>query len=102
MTKKGRLAGCRCRRADWFHERSGVERALQPLSGDRRGLDTEEVTGDGNGGYWLCDEYGPFLRSISTAKVKFSPNTAQRRRPAKQAVAGGLPNILKWRQLTAV
>ena len=55
--------------------------ALQPLSGDRRGLDTEGVTGDGNGGYWLCDEYGPFLIHID-GKVKFRqirPNAAGRR-----------------------
>ncbi|MGM3336500.1 esterase-like activity of phytase family protein, partial [Bacillus cereus group sp. BC10] len=35
--------------------------ALQTLTGDKRGLDTEGITPDGKGGYWLCDEYGPFI-----------------------------------------
>ncbi|WP_061796189.1 esterase-like activity of phytase family protein [Serratia ficaria] len=71
--------------------------ALQRLPSDRRGLDTEGIVGDGQGGYWLCDEYGPFLIHIDgKGKIlaKYGP-TAQ---PGEQAVAGGLPNIIKWRQ----
>ena len=71
--------------------------ALQPLSGDRRGLDTEGVTGDGNGGYWLCDEYGPFLIHID-GKGKILAKYGPTPQAGEQAVAGGLPNILKWRQ----
>ncbi|MCT9872217.1 esterase-like activity of phytase family protein, partial [Paenarthrobacter aurescens] len=29
---------------------------LKVLQGDNRGLDTEGITLDGKGGYWLCDE----------------------------------------------
>lgn len=70
---------------------------LQQLSGDKRGLDIEGITPDGNGGYWLCDEYGPFIINIdSNGKIlkKYGPQAEQ----GEQGVAGGLPNILKWRQ----
>ena len=39
---------------------------LHRLKGDNRGLDTEGITPDGKGGYWLCDEYGPFLINIDS------------------------------------
>lgn len=71
--------------------------ALQPLPGDRRGLDTEGITPDGKGGYWLCDEYGPFIIHIdANGKIleKHGPQAEQ----GEQAVASGLPNIVKWRQ----
>lgn len=71
--------------------------ALQPLSGDRRGLDTEGVIGDGNGGYWLCDEYGPFLIHVDD-KGKILAKYGPTPQAGEQAVASGLPNILKWRQ----
>ncbi|MBV6693787.1 esterase-like activity of phytase family protein [Serratia quinivorans] len=70
---------------------------LKTLQSDRRGLDTEGITADGKGGYWLCDEYGPFLIHIdSQGKIlaKYGPTPEQ----GEQAVAGGLPNIIKWRQ----
>lgn len=70
---------------------------LQPLSGDNRGLDTEGITPDGQGGYWLCDEYGPFLIHVDAqGKIlaKYGPQPADQ----EKAVARGLPNILKWRQ----
>ncbi|HCK01150.1 MAG TPA: hypothetical protein DHV72_14175 [Serratia grimesii] len=70
---------------------------LKTLPGDRRGLDTEGITEDGKGGYWLCDEYGPFLIHIdSQGKIlaKYGPTAEQ----GELAVAGGLPNIIKWRQ----
>jgi len=70
---------------------------LKTLQGDKRGLDTEGITADGKGGYWLCDEYGPFLIHIdSQGKIlaKYGPMPEQ----GEQAVAGGLPNIIKWRQ----
>ncbi|WP_439075989.1 esterase-like activity of phytase family protein [Serratia sarumanii] len=71
--------------------------ALQPLSGDRRGLDTEGIIGDGNGGYWLCDEYGPFLIHVD-GKGKILAKYGPTPQAGEQAVASGLPNILKWRQ----
>ncbi|MFI8417612.1 esterase-like activity of phytase family protein [Serratia sp. NPDC078593] len=70
---------------------------LQTLPSDQRGLDTEGITPDGKGGYWLCDEYGPFLIHIDgNGKIlaKYGPQPQN----GEQAVAGGLPNILKWRQ----
>ncbi|CAI0703023.1 Uncharacterized protein conserved in bacteria [Serratia entomophila] len=70
---------------------------LQALHGDRRGLDTEGVTGDGNGGYWLCDEYGPFLIHVD-GQGKILAKHGPTALPGEQAVAGGLPNIIKWRQ----
>lgn len=70
---------------------------LQPLTSDKRGLDTEGIAPDGKGGYWLCDEYGPFLIHIDRqGKIlaKYGPTPLQ----GEQAVATGLPNIIKWRQ----
>ncbi len=70
---------------------------LQQLSGDKRGLDTEGITPDGKGGYWLCDEYGPFIINIDAKGrilKKYGPQAEQN----EQGVAGGLPNIIKWRQ----
>lgn len=70
---------------------------LQQLSSDKRGLDTEGITPDGKGGYWLCDEYGPFIINIdANGKIlkKYGPQAEQ----GEQGVAGGLPNIIKWRQ----
>ncbi|MCG8710610.1 esterase-like activity of phytase family protein [Brenneria sp. 4F2] len=71
--------------------------ALQPLKASKRGLDTEGITPDGTGGFWLCDEYGPFLIHIDAqGKIlqKFGPTPVG----AEQSVATGLPNIIKWRQ----
>jgi hypothetical protein len=70
---------------------------LQQLKSDKRGLDTEGVTPDGKGGYWLCDEYGPFVIHVDAdGKIlkKYGPQAEQ----GEQGVAGGLPNIVKWRQ----
>jgi hypothetical protein len=39
---------------------------LKVLKGDNRGLDTEGITPDGKGGYWLCDEYGSFLINVDS------------------------------------
>ncbi|MFE8101943.1 esterase-like activity of phytase family protein [Brenneria goodwinii] len=71
--------------------------ALLPLNTSKRGLDTEGITPDGKGGFWLCDEYGPFLIHIDAqGKIlkKFGPTPAG----GEQSVATGLPNIIKWRQ----
>lgn len=71
--------------------------ALLSLSTSQRGLDTEGITPDGNGGFWLCDEYGPFLIHIDAqGKIlkKFGPTPSG----AEQSVATGLPAIIKWRQ----
>ena len=70
---------------------------LQLLGSDKRGLDTEGITADGNGGYWICDEYGPFIAHISAdgqILQKYGPQAEG----GEQGVAGGLPNIIKWRQ----
>ncbi|WP_279046136.1 esterase-like activity of phytase family protein [Cedecea davisae] len=70
---------------------------LKQLSSDKRGLDTEGITPDGKGGYWICDEYGPFVINIdANGKIlkKYGPQAEH----GEQGVAGGLPNIVKWRQ----
>lgn len=62
-----------------------------------RGLDTEGLVSDGKDGFWLCDEYGPFLIHVDAhGKVlaKYGPSADQN----EKAIATGLPNILKWRQ----
>ena len=72
--------------------------ALQPIAlTDNRGLDTEGLVPDGQGGYWLCDEYGPFLIHVDgQGKIlkKFGPEA----QAGEQQVAGGLPSLLAWRQ----
>ncbi|NKI73429.1 esterase-like activity of phytase family protein [Dickeya sp. CFBP 2040] len=70
---------------------------LKKLSDDRRGLDTEGITLDGQGGFWLSDEYGPFLIHID-AQGSILEKVGPTPLPGEQAVASGLPNILKWRQ----
>lgn len=63
----------------------------------RNGLDSEGIVSDGKGGFWICDEYGPFIAHLdSTGKIleKFGPQPLE----GEQSVAGGLPNIVKWRQ----
>ncbi|MCS2170447.1 esterase-like activity of phytase family protein [Scandinavium sp. TWS1a] len=70
---------------------------LKTLTGDNRGLDTEGITPDGKGGFWLCDEYGPFMINVdSNGKIiaKHGPQALD----GEKSVAGGLPNIIKWRQ----
>lgn len=69
---------------------------LHRLKGDNRGLDTEGITPDGKGGYWLCDEYGPFLINIDS-KGKILAIHGPQAAEGEKAIAGGLPNILKWR-----
>lgn len=73
---------------------------LHRLKGDNRGLDTEGITPDGKGGYWLCDEYGPFLINIDS-KGKILAIHGPQAAEGEKAIAGGLPNILKWRQANA-
>ncbi|MDU4092214.1 MAG: esterase-like activity of phytase family protein [Pantoea sp.] len=76
---------------------AALNEALQAIGSDKRGLDTEGITSDGNGGYWICDEYGPFIAHISAdGKIlqKYGPQAAS----GEQSVADGLPNIIKWRQ----
>ncbi|EER9344368.1 TPA: esterase-like activity of phytase family protein [Escherichia coli] len=70
---------------------------LKTLPSDNRGLDTEGITFDGKGGYWLCDEYGPFLINIDH-KGKILSIHGPHPDKDERAIAGGLPNILKWRQ----
>ncbi|MCT4703920.1 esterase-like activity of phytase family protein [Enterobacteriaceae bacterium H20N1] len=71
-----------------------LDDTLQQLPSDKRGLDTEGITPDGKGGYWLCDEYGPFIVNIDAQGKILKQYGPQ----AEQGVAGGLPNIIKWRQ----
>jgi hypothetical protein len=72
--------------------------AFKPLTEhSERGLDTEGLVSDGNDGFWLCDEYGPFLIHVDArGKIlaKYGPSADQN----EKAIASGLPNILKWRQ----
>ena len=72
--------------------------ALQPIAlTDSRGLDTEGLVSDGQGGFWLCDEYGPFLIHVDgQGKIlkQFGPDA----QAGEQQVAAGLPSVLAWRQ----
>jgi hypothetical protein len=70
---------------------------LKVLKGDNRGLDTEGITPDGKGGYWLCDEYGPFLINVDQ-RGKILAIHGPQANEGEKSIAGGLPNILKWRQ----
>ncbi|WP_394516662.1 esterase-like activity of phytase family protein [Pantoea sp. SGAir0175] len=70
---------------------------LNVLQGDNRGLDTEGITLDGKGGYWLCDEYGPFLINVDKQGRILAIHGPQAMEGEK-SIAGGLPNVLKWRQ----
>lgn len=70
---------------------------LARLRYDRRGLDIEGITPDGKGGFWLCDEYGPFMIHIDAQGnilEKKGPTPAE----GEKSIASGLPSIIKWRQ----
>lgn len=63
----------------------------------RNGMDSEGIVSDGKGGFWICDEYGPFIAHLdSSGKIlkKYGPQPLA----GEESVAGGLPNIVKWRQ----
>lgn len=70
---------------------------LKTLTGDNRGLDTEGLTPDGKGGFWLCDEYGPFIVNVD-GKGKILAIHGPQALDGEKSIAGGLPNIIKWRQ----
>lgn len=70
---------------------------LKKLTGDNRGLDTEGIAPDGKGGFWLCDEYGPFIINVD-ANGKILAVHGPQAQDGEKSVAGGLPNIIKWRQ----
>lgn len=60
---------------------------MNDLGTDVNGLDTEGITRDKDGNFWLCDEYGPFLiKTDSNGKIleKYGPGI-------------GLPSILAQR-----
>lgn len=60
---------------------------MNDLGTDVNGLDTEGITRDKDGNFWLCDEYGPFLiKTDSNGKIleKYGPGM-------------GLPSILAQR-----
>lgn len=74
-----------------------LSETLEILSTVDNGLDLEGIVSDGKDGYWVCDEYGPFIAHISadgTILKKLGPTPNEN----EKAVASGLPNILKWRQ----
>lgn len=71
--------------------------SMKVLKGDNRGLDTEGITPDGKGGYWLCDEYGPFLVNVDRSGKILAMHGPQAENGEK-SIAGGLPNVIKWRQ----
>lgn len=72
--------------------------ALKPVTEQsERGLDTEGLVSDGKDGFWLCDEYGPFLIHVDAKGnilAKFGPTADKDEKQSRP----GLPNILKWRQ----
>lgn len=66
-------------------------------SPDARGLDTEGIAADGKGGYWVSDEYGPFLLHVDgqgRILAKWGPTADA----GQKSVATGLPAVLRWRQ----
>lgn len=74
-----------------------LSETLEVLSTVDNGLDLEGIVSDGQDGYWISDEYGPFIAHISAdgtllKKLGPTPNSDEK------GVASGLPNILKWRQ----
>ena len=72
--------------------------ALQPIAlTDSRGLDTEGLVADGQGGFWLCDEYGPFLIHVD-GQGKILKQFGPEAQSGEQQVAAGLPSVLAWRQ----
>lgn len=71
--------------------------SMNVLKGDNRGLDTEGITPDGKGGYWLCDEYGPFLVNVDRSG-KILAMLGPQAKNGEKSIAGGLPNVIKWRQ----
>ncbi len=70
---------------------------LDILESKTNGLDVEGIVADGNGGYWLSDEYGPFLIHID-AQGKILEQLGPTPNEAEKGIATGLPNIIKWRQ----
>ncbi len=61
--------------------------AMKNLGTDKNGLDTEGLTVDANGNFWISDEYGPFIIKADmngTILEKYGPGT-------------GLPTILASR-----
>lgn len=74
-----------------------LSETLEVLESIDNGLDMEGIVSDGSGGYWVSDEYGPFIVRVNsdgliTEKYGPTPNKGEK------GVATGLPNIIKWRQ----
>jgi hypothetical protein len=77
-----------------------LDSSLRPIpqAVDARGLDTEGIVSDGKDGFWVCDEYGPFILHLDkTGRI------IQKLGPAADASdgkpeTGGLPSILQYRQ----
>lgn len=64
-----------------------LDSGMKKLSYDNNGLDTEGISLDREGHFWVCDEYGPFI-------LEFDRNGKMM---AKYAPGDGLPEILKYR-----
>ena len=66
---------------------TALDMDLNNLGYDNNGLDSEGISVDKDGNFWICDEYGPFLVKLdSTGKVleKYEPGD-------------GLADVLKYR-----
>lgn len=64
-----------------------LDENLRDLGYDENGLDTEAISLDSKGNFWVCDEYGPFIVQFDkTGKMlkKYGPGL-------------GLPEVLKYR-----
>lgn len=60
------------------------------LAFDANGIDPEAIAVDPDGKHvWLCDEYGPYLIKVAAGSGRIA---------AKFAPAGGLPEVIKFRQ----
>lgn len=70
---------------------------LDILESPTNGLDLEGIVADGEGGFWLSDEYGPFMIRIDQ-QGKILEQLGPTPNAAEKGIATGLPNIIKWRQ----
>lgn len=64
-----------------------IDDSFKRLGYDNDGMDTEGITLDTNGNFWICDEYGPFIAQYNK-KGKLLK---------KYAPGSGLPEIMKYR-----
>jgi len=79
------------------HEMALTDDLKAIASPDGRGLDSEGLALAADGSFWLCDEYGPFLIHAD-AQGKILQKWGPEPQAGEQAVAGGLPGVIAWRQ----